>query len=137
MKKFEVTNVIGSYLGFIPVYRIKALKDFFNPSFGFVHAGDYGGWVSSENNLSQNDNCWIAGDAVVCENACIIDSALVNNYAVICGKCLVKGHANIYGHARLFDKVIVAGDSAICGDAILCGNMYVCDVIHTQATWSV
>lgn len=134
MKKFEVTNVNGSYHG-KPVFRIKALKEFYNPSFGFVHAGDFGGWVSSDKNLSQYGSCWIAGDAVVCENSRVIGSALVNSYAAICGKCLVKDHANIYGHARLFDSVIVAGDSAICGDAFLCGNMYVCDEVHTQATW--
>lgn len=137
MKKFEVTNVTASYLGFIPIFRIKALKDFYNPSFGFVHAGDFGGWVSSEKNLSQYGCCWIAGNAIVCENSRVIGSALVNSFAVICGKCLIKDHANISGYARLFDAVIVAGDSAICGDAILCGDIYVCDEIHTQSACQV
>lgn len=136
MKKFEVTNVSGSYQG-TPIFRIKALKDFYNPSFGFVHAGDFGGWVSSEYNLSQIGNCWIAGDAVVCDNSRVIGSALINSHAAICGRCFIKDHANIYGHARLFDSVIVAGDSAICGDALLCGDLYVYDEVHTQATCPV
>lgn len=42
----------------------RALKDF-----GNVKKGDIGGFVESEDNLSQDDDCWIYDNAVVCGNA--------------------------------------------------------------------
>jgi hypothetical protein len=46
------------------LYRVVALKDF-----GNVKAGDIGGWVESEHNLSQEGDCWVYGDAYVCDDA--------------------------------------------------------------------
>ena len=52
------------------LYRIEAVKEFAD-----VKKGDKGGWVESENNLSQDGNCWIydnakvLGEAKVCCNA--------------------------------------------------------------------
>lgn len=58
MKKFElisefVTNVFGKKL-----FRIKALV-----SFGDVSAGELGGFVEKEENLSNNGNAWVSGNA--------------------------------------------------------------------------
>ena len=44
--------------------RIIALR-----SFGDVKKGDIGGYVESESNLSQEDSCWVYGDARVSGNA--------------------------------------------------------------------
>lgn len=30
-----------------------------------VKAGDKGGWIEKEENLSQEDDCWVSGDACV------------------------------------------------------------------------
>ena len=46
------------------LYRIKALKSFEIQGF-HVSAGDLGGWVESERNLSQIGNAWVGGDARV------------------------------------------------------------------------
>ena len=56
MKKFEltaefVTNVFGKKL-----FRIKALV-----SFGDVSAGELGGFVEKEENLSNNGYAWVSG----------------------------------------------------------------------------
>ena len=64
MKKFELMteskmNVFGKTL-----FRIRALVDF-----SFVKAGDVGGWIEEEGNLSQSGNAWVYGDAWVCGNA--------------------------------------------------------------------
>lgn len=58
MKKFElttesITNEAGKKL-----FRIKALIDF-----GDVKAGEPGGYVEKEGNVSQDDNAWVSGDA--------------------------------------------------------------------------
>ena len=52
------------------LHRIKALTDF-----GDVKAGDLGGWVESEDNLSQVGKCWVAGEAKVFAKAKVYDNA--------------------------------------------------------------
>lgn len=64
MKKFELTtetkiNIFGKKL-----FRIKALI-----SFGPISAGEKGGWVEKEENLSQSGNAWVFGNAEVYDNA--------------------------------------------------------------------
>lgn len=61
MKKYKILKdqyieVIGKKL-----YRIQALKDF-----NGVKAGDVGGYIENESNLSQSGNAWVYGDAQVC-----------------------------------------------------------------------
>ena len=63
MKKYELTSETKIVFGHI-LYRIKALS-----SFGCVSAGDLGGFLESEKNLSQNGNAWVSGDAEVFGNA--------------------------------------------------------------------
>lgn len=58
-KKYELTDEKIKWEG-RTLYRIRALKDF-----GYIKAGDLGGWVESEYNLSQEDNCWVCDDAKV------------------------------------------------------------------------
>ena len=53
-KKYELTKETMYFDG-VTLHRIKALKDFRN-----VDAGELGGWVESEKNLSQSGDCWIA-----------------------------------------------------------------------------
>lgn len=63
MKKYELTSETKIVFGHI-LYRIKALS-----SFGYVSAGDLGGFLESEKNLSQNGNAWVSGSAEVYGNA--------------------------------------------------------------------
>lgn len=70
MKKFELTtetkiNICGKKL-----FRIKALI-----SFGLIIAGEKGGWIEKEENLSQYGNAWVFGNAEVYDNACVRDNA--------------------------------------------------------------
>ena len=63
MKKFELMteskmNVFGKTL-----FRIRALVDF-----SFVKAGDVGGWIEEEGNLSQSGDARVYGDAEVYGN---------------------------------------------------------------------
>ena len=39
--------------------------------FGAVHAGDVGGYIECERNLSQDDNAWVSDNALVCGDACV------------------------------------------------------------------
>lgn len=69
MKKYEFTGETKAFNG-ATLHRIRALKDF-----GDVEAGDLGGWVASEDNLSQEGNCWIGDDARVYGNAWVAGDA--------------------------------------------------------------
>jgi len=112
------------------VYRIKALRDF-----GDVKAGDLGGYIESEKNLSHDNNCWVGGDAKVYENAIVSGNALVYgtaqiycdakvlDYAKIFDNSSVFGYAvvrdlsKVYKSAQIFGDCVVRGNSEIYGDA--------------------
>ena len=53
-KKYEFTGETKQVNG-VTVKRIKAVKDF-----GSTKAGELGGFIESEDNLSHRGNCWIA-----------------------------------------------------------------------------
>ncbi len=53
MKKYELTAECKTLDNGTKLFRIKALRDFSN-----VKAGDLGGWVEKEGNLSQEGNAW-------------------------------------------------------------------------------
>ena len=109
------------------LYRIRALKDFSD-----IFAGNMGGYIESENNLSQEDNCWVHNDAKVFENAkvcgdaIICDNAKVYGNATICGNAWVCDNVKVYGNAKVCDNAVVLADAIVCGDDIITGNMAVC-----------
>ena len=70
--------------------RIVALRDF-----GSVKAGDIGGYVESESNLSHEGNCWISDDARVSGNALVSDDAEVSDDAIVSGNARVSGNAKL------------------------------------------
>ena len=75
MNKYELTSETLRYKIYT-LHRIKALKDF-----GSVKAGELGGWVEKEENLSQYGNAWVYGDARVCGDAEVRGNAKVCNNA--------------------------------------------------------
>ena len=58
-KKYELTTDIVVHFG-RKLFRIKALV-----SFGNISAGDNGGYIEKEENLSQFGNAWVYGNARV------------------------------------------------------------------------
>ena len=99
MKKYELTSETKIVFGHI-LYRIKALS-----SFGYVSAGDLGGFLESEKNLSQNGNAWVFGNAEVYGNA------------EVSGDARVYGNAEVYGDARVYGNARVYGDASVYGNA--------------------
>ena len=94
MKKFEltsefITNIFGTKL-----FRIKALIEF-----GNVKAGELGGFVEKEENLSQDGNAWVYDNARVYGDACVCGNARVYGDACVCGDARVCGDACVYGDA--------------------------------------
>lgn len=73
------------------LYRIIALRDFAD-----VKTGDKGGYVESENNLSQSCDSWVYNDAKVYDDAVVYGDAKVYGDAVICGDAEISDKAGYY-----------------------------------------
>ena len=111
MKKFELTSEFVTFLG-KKLFRIKALI-----SFGNVEEGELGGYVEKEENLSNDGNAWVSGDARVYGNAWVSGDAWVAGDARVYGNAWVSGDAEVYGNARVYGDAWVSGDARVAGDA--------------------
>ena len=58
------------------LYRIKALKDFRDITGFIINVGELGGYIESENNLSQEDGSWVCGNSNVYGDSIIRDSII-------------------------------------------------------------
>lgn len=113
-KKYILYNKEGN------LWRIVAVKDFDN-----VHAGDMGGLVESEKNLSQNGYCWVKDEAKVYGNATVDDFAVVGEHAKVYGNAEVFGDATVYGNAEIYDDATVQEKSGVDGYAKVHGDAHV------------
>ena len=126
MKKFELTaeqkiNWFGRTL-----FRVKACVDFETVSGDEVHAGDLGGFIEKESNLSQNGKAWVYGNAKVYGNARVYGDAEVFGNAQVFGDAGVWGNAKVWGNAAVWGNASVYGDARVWDDAGVYGNARVC-----------
>lgn len=110
MKKYELTNETKEVNG-RTLYRIKALIDLY-----MVSAGNLGGWIEKEENLSQKGGCWVY------PTACVYDNAVIEDDAYISGNARVFDRAHVYGNAHVYDSAWVYGDAHVCGNAQVFGE---------------
>lgn len=94
-KKYRLTGN-HTNIGNRILYQIKALKDF-----GNVKAGDLGGYIESEENLSQDNDAQVSGNAWVYDNARVSGDAQVSGYAQVYGYAWVYGNAQVSGDAEV------------------------------------
>ena len=99
------------------LFRLKALRDF-----GNVKAGDLGGLVAGEHNLSHEGACWVYGDARVLGRARVGGNAKVSGDALVCGNAKVYDNAWVYGNAEVYDNAWVYGNAEVYGSARVYGN---------------
>lgn len=150
MKKYELTD-ITTYFNGRTLYRIRALK-----SFNDVKLGDLGGFVESEQNLSQEGLCWVYDNAKICDNATvyhnaqvrdnatILDHVIISDHAIITDGSCILNSAYIHGHAKIKDHAMVFKHACIYGYAIvdnfamisdyaqICGTTHVTDKVHVN-----
>ena len=120
-KKYELTDETQEWNG-RTLHRIRALADF-----GDVKAGELGGWIEKEENLSHNGNAWVYGDAQVCGDAWVCGDAQVCGDAWVYGDAQVCNNARVYGDAWVCGDARVYGDAWVYGDARVCGDAQVCN----------
>ena len=116
-KKYEILKDQAITTNGSTIYRIKALKNF-----GDVKAGDMGGFIESEENLSHEGPCWIYGDAMVYHNAKVKDNAIVRDYVHVFNNARVMENAIVEGHARVADDSVVFGNARIKDNSNIFGR---------------
>ena len=89
MPKYKILYHMAIEFNGHTIYRIEA-----NRNFADVKAGDLGGYIESEN-LSDEGDCWIYNDAIVCDSA------------------KVKDNAKVYGNARVVDGALISERASI------------------------
>ena len=87
MKKFKLTSEFIVDISGVKLFRIKALIEF-----GNVKAGDLGGYIEKEENLSHMGDAWVSDDA------------------------RISGDAQVFGNARVSGDAQVSGDARVSGD---------------------
>ena len=111
MKKYELIKESKTIFEGIEIYRIRALKDFSD-----VRTGDIGGWVCSEDNLSQNGNCWIYDNAKCLDDARVYYNAKMYDNAIMCDDAIM------YDNSRMFNNTIMYNNSRIFNNAKMYDN---------------
>ena len=133
-RKYVFTRYRKHYLG-ITLKRIKAAKDFIPgiddrclfQDHPIVKKGELGGWIESEENLSQEDTCWVEDDAMVFDNAKVMENAIISGNAIICDNALVGGNAIIRENANVAEDARVYDHARIFGDANIGEKSFICD----------
>lgn len=96
MKKFKLTSEFIVDISGVKLFRIKALIEF-----GNVKAGDLGGYIEKEENLSHMGNAWVSGNAQVFGDARVSGNAWVSGDAWVSGNAQVSGDKD-YAYAHGF-----------------------------------
>ena len=125
----EETFQFGSHI----LHRIECVT-----AFVYVKEGGKGGWIESEENLSQYGDAWVydnakvygnaevRGNAKVCGNADVCGNAEVYSDAWVYDNAKVYGNAEVCGNAKVYDNAKVYGNAWVSGNADVCGNAWVC-----------
>lgn len=119
-KKYELTNYTIKRDG-KTLHRIKALRDIIIETQGLnttIKKGRLGGYIESENNLSQSGNCWVGDTAKIYGNAIVRDNAYVG------------GNTEVYDNAGVLDEAVVDGNNIIHNNTVVTGHAYIRENVH-------
>ena len=138
MEKYEFVEEKSLHFNntFIIIHRIKALRDI--PRFN-VKAGDLGGWIQYESNLSQEGDAWVAHEAIVYEGALVAENAFVRDNAKIYGEAVISGDAIVGRNVKVFGSARIHGDASIRGQVRVYGNAEIygnADIFETSPYYS-
>lgn len=116
--KYELIANKTIRIGDHVLFRIRALVNIGE----IVKAGDEGGYIETEKNLSQDGTAWIADDAMAFEDAQVMDDAIVYADAVVSGHAVVSGCAQVHDRARIYDHAVVTGNAQVVGGSEVYGH---------------
>lgn len=124
-KKYKLTKETKTFFDGMVLHRIRAVRDFVLANGTEVHAGDFGGWVEKEDNLSHCGGAWVGGGAMIFDKARVEDEALVCDNAQVYSNAQIGGRARVYGRARIYGKAWINDNAQIGGAARIFGNAQV------------
>lgn len=115
-QKYEITGIAHEKHPFL--HRIRALRDIGDR----VKAGDLGGFVEREENLSfePGDDAWIFDDAIAAGEGCVDKGSRLFGDAIVCGNAYLTESGSMSAHARAEGDAYIRG-AALCGHARACG----------------
>ena len=115
-QKYEITGIAHEKYPFL--HRIRALRDIGDK----VKAGDLGGFVEREENLSfePGDDAWIFDDAIAAGEGCVDKVPRLFGDAIVCGNAYLTQNGSMSAHARAEGDAYIRG-AALCGHARACG----------------
>ena len=125
-QKYEITDIAHEKYPFL--HRIRALRDI-----GWkVKAGDLGGFVESESNLSfePEDNAWIFDDAIACGSSYVDKGSRLYGFAVVCGNAYISQGSALSDQARAEDDAYIRG-ADLCGQVRASGSSTIIDSPET------
>lgn len=103
--KYDITDITHEKYPFL--HRIRALRDIGSE----VRAGELGGFVESESNLSAEpgDDAWIFDDGICAGEGYVDSGSILRDHAVVCGCAYISRGAVMSGHARAEDDAYIRG----------------------------
>ncbi len=103
--KYEITDIAHEKYPFL--HRIRALRDVGAQ----VKAGDLGGFVESESNLSfeAGDEAWIFDDAICAGDGYVDKGSCLRERAVVCDNAYVSYGTEMSGDSRAEDDAYIRG----------------------------
>lgn len=125
-QKYEITDIAHEKYPFL--HRIRALRNI-----GIrVKAGDLGGFVESDSNLSfaSGDDAWIFDDAIACGNSCVDKGSRLRGNAVACGNAYISQGSTLSDQARAEDDAYIRGGD-LCEHARASGSSIIADLPET------
>ena len=84
-----------------------------------MKAGDLGGYIQSEENLSQDGKSWISDNAAVYDHAKVIGNATVREKAQVTNLAVIKDSADVSGTAWICESTVIGGKTKIDGDSFI------------------
>ena len=113
-RKYELTDETKEVFG-KTLHRIRALK-----AFGDVEAGELGGWIEREENLSQEGLCWVSG------NGQVFGDARVSGDATVYGDMAIQRTRDYltFGPAGSRNDITTFGSDANGSVLVCCGCFY-------------
>ena len=120
--KYEITDIAHEKYPFL--HRIRALRDVGAE----VRAGDLGGFVEGEHNLSQEqeDASWIFGDAIAAGSASVDKDSCLRDEAVACDQAYVTQRSTLSDCTRAEGSAYIRG-SVLSEQARAAGTAMVLD----------
>lgn len=115
-RHFVLTDETITHEG-VTLYRIRATHDLL---YHAVAAGDLGGFVQHEKNLSED--AWVGDDAMVLGHAEVLGRALINGKAIVSDGAVVSGSAVVTDNARVYGLAYIYEEAQVCDNAHVYGE---------------